>query len=296
MNGSNASVASLFCVGLTGTQLSDEDRRILDRGVGGIVLFARNVDTPDQIAELIADARKHAGDDLIACVDQEGGRVARLVDGFTAIPTMRELGIAISKGDSDSQELAFHVGQCLGRDLSQVGFDMNFAPVLDVDTNPANPVIGDRSIGREAKLVGQVGLEIIRGLADQGILACGKHFPGHGDTAQDSHLELPRLPHAIDRLEEVELAPFQHVIQSMGESLIPAVAIMSAHVVFEVVDNTLPGTLCPQVMSGFLRDKMGFQGLCISDCLEMKAIADGQSWNGTVGAAVQSYRLESICL
>ena len=296
MNGSNASVASLFCVGLTGTQLSDEDRRILDRGVGGIVLFARNVDTPDQIAELIAGARKHAGDDLIACVDQEGGRVARLVDGFTAIPTMRELGIAISKGDSDSQELAFHVGQCLGRDLSQVGFDMNFAPVLDVDTNPANPVIGDRSIGREAKLVGQVGLEIIRGLADQGILACGKHFPGHGDTAQDSHLELPRLPHAIDRLEEVELAPFQHVIQSMGESLIPAVAIMSAHVVFEVVDNTLPGTLCPQVMSGFLRDKMGFQGLCISDCLEMKAIADGQSWNGTVGAAVQSYRLESICL
>ncbi len=149
-------------------------------------------------------------------------------------------------------------------------------------------MIGDRSIGGNAERVGKIGLALIKGLTDQGIIACGKHFPGHGDTAQDSHWELPRLPHAMNRLKEIELAPFQYVINAIDDAMTPAVAIMSAHVVFEAINDSLPGTLCPEVMQGMLRDTMNFNGLCVSDCLEMKAIADGEAWSGTVGAAVKA--------
>ncbi|NCF88699.1 MAG: beta-N-acetylhexosaminidase, partial [Verrucomicrobiaceae bacterium] len=238
------SVASLFCVGLSGLVLSDEDKRVLSLGVGGIVLFSRNVDTPEQVAMLIEEARGYAGDEVLASVDQEGGNVARLEEGFQRIPTMRTLGEVIAQ-DPDKLSIAYEVGQCLGQDLRGVGFDMDFAPVLDVDTNPDNPVIGDRSISNDPKLVAKVGQQLIAGLQSQGIVACGKHFPGHGDTQQDSHFELPRLPHAMDRMEEIELYPFAHVVGEDAKQ--GALAIMTAHVVFDAIHNEMPGTLCPEV-------------------------------------------------
>ncbi|NCF92024.1 MAG: beta-N-acetylhexosaminidase [Verrucomicrobiaceae bacterium] len=278
------SVASLFCVGLSGLVLSDEDKRVLSLGVGGIVLFSRNVDTPEQVAMLIEEARGYAGDEVLASVDQEGGTVARLEQGFQRIPTMRTLGEVIAQ-DPDKLSIAYEVGQCLGQDLRGVGFDMDFAPVLDVDTNPDNPVIGDRSISNDPKLVAKVGQQLIAGLQSQGIVACGKHFPGHGDTQQDSHFELPRLPHAMDRMEEIELYPFAHVVGEDAKQ--GALAIMTAHVVFDAIHNERPGTLCPEVLTDRLRKAMEFEGLCISDCMEMKAIADGAFWGGTVGACVR---------
>ncbi len=277
-------IASLFCVGLSGLTLTEEDKRVLSRGVGGIVLFSRNVDTPGQVARLIQEARGYAGDEVLASVDQEGGNVARLEKGFQRIPTMRALGKLIAE-DPDKLLVAYEVGQCLGQDLRRVGFDMDFAPVLDVDTNPDNPVIGDRSIGSDPKLVATVGQQLIAGLQSQGIIVCGKHFPGHGDTQQDSHFELPRLPHALDRMEEMELYPFAHVVGEDARQ--GALAIMTAHVVFEAIHNELPGTLCPEVLTDMLRKTMTFEGLCISDCMEMKAIADGPLWGGTVGACVR---------
>ena len=277
-------VVSLFCVGLTGLTLTEEDKRVLSRGVGGIVLFSRNVETPGQVARLIEDARGYAGDEVLTSVDQEGGDVARLEKGFQRIPTMRALGALIAK-DPDKLPLAYEVGQSLGQDLRGVGFDLDFAPVLDVDTNPDNPVIGDRSISNDPQLVATVGQELIAGLQSQGIIACGKHFPGHGDTQQDSHFELPRLPHAMDRMEEIELHPFAHVIGEDANR--GALAIMTAHVVFKAIDAALPGTLCAEVLTDMLRRKLAFEGLCISDCMEMKAIADGALWGGTVGACVR---------
>ncbi len=281
---SQSNLAPLFCVGLSGLDLSDEDKQILNRGVGGIVLFSRNVDTPEQVAQLIEQARAYAGPDVLASVDQEGGNVARLDDGFHRVPTMRDLGKAIAE-DGAVLSLAFEVGQCLGQDLREVGFDLDFAPILDVDTNPANPVIGDRSISSDPEQVATIGQKLIEGLQSQGIIACGKHFPGHGDTQQDSHFELPRLPHALERMQQIELYPFRKVIaqdQSKG-----GLAIMTAHVVFDAIDPELPGTLCQSVLTDLLRNTMGFEGLCVSDCMEMKAIADGGSWGGTVGASVR---------
>ncbi|MFT4638802.1 MAG: beta-N-acetylhexosaminidase [Verrucomicrobiales bacterium] len=281
----SSNLASLFCVGLSGHALSDEDKRMLSRGVGGIVLFSRNVDTPEQVAALIEDAREYAGTDVLACVDQEGGNTVRLEYGFTKIPSMRALGKAIAEEGSDLS-LAIEVGQCFGHELREVGFDMDFAPVLDVDTNPNNPVIGERSIGNDPDQVAAIGQKFIEGLQSQGIIACGKHFPGHGDTSQDSHFDLPRLPHAMDRMETIELLPFRQVISQDGDE--GGLAIMTAHVVFEAIDENLPGTLCHEVLTAQLRGSLGFRGLCVSDCMEMKAIADGKPWGGTVGASVRA--------
>ena len=287
MESSQLNLASLFCVGLSGLELNDADKRILSRGVGGIVLFSRNVDTPEQVTRLIEQARSHAGNEVLASVDQEGGNVARLEKGFHRIPTMRDLGKAITEEGADLS-LAYEVGQCLGHDLSAVGFDLDFAPILDVDTNPNNPVIGDRSISSDPAQVAAIGQQLIEGLQSQGIIACGKHLPGHGDTQQDSHFELPRLPHDLERMEKIELYPFQKVIAQDGSD--GGLAIMTAHVVFDVIDAHLPGTLCSAVLTGLLRGTMGFEGLCISDCMEMKAIADGEIWGGTVGASVRGIK------
>jgi len=142
------------------------------------------------------------------------------------------------------------------------------APVLDVDTNPANPVIGDRSFGRTAEEVGRLGAAVIRGLQREGVAACGKHFPGHGDTAQDSHVDLPRLPHTLARLEAVELPPFEMAIRAGVAS------IMTAHVIFEPLDPRYPATMSRAALDAVLRDRMGFDGVVISDDLEMKAIAE----------------------
>jgi beta-N-acetylhexosaminidase len=146
--------------------------------------------------------------------------------------------------------------------------DVNFAPVMDVDTNADNPVIGDRSLGRSPQSVAQLGNALIGGMQANGVAACAKHFPGHGDTAMDSHLDLPHLPHDLARLEAVELAPFAAAVMNN------VAAVMSAHVLFDALDDAYPATMSGIVLEGILRKKMGFDGVVFSDCLQMKAIAD----------------------
>src|SRR5690349_19446093 len=194
--------AGLFTVGFYGHTVTEDLQGLLERGVGGVIFFARNVGTPAQVLELTSDIKRQAARPLLLAIDQEGGQVARLRHGFTELPPMRAIGAA------GSAALARELGKLVGRELRAVGFDMNFAPVLDIDTNPDNPIIGARSFGRTPELVTEMGLAVAAGLEEAGVAACGKHFPGHGDTSQDSHLELPSLPHAMDRLERVELAPF----------------------------------------------------------------------------------------
>jgi beta-N-acetylhexosaminidase len=263
MNRLDQDVAGLFCVGFHGKSPSREVLELVRRGVYGVVLFGRNVESAEQVAELVAELKRAAGRPLLVSVDQEGGRVARLraPQGFTELPPMRALG------DAGDEALAHAAGELLGAELRAVGIDQDYAPVVDVDTNPANPVIGDRAFSRDPEVVGRLGAALARGLQSAGVAACAKHFPGHGDTSQDSHKDLPRLPHALQRLEAIELAPFRAL------ALAGVASVMTAHVVFEALDPRRPATLSPAVMS-LLRERVGFQGCAISDDLEMKAVAE----------------------
>jgi len=257
-----ARAARLFTVGFHGKSLNDDLSRLLARGVSGVILFSRNVGNPAETFDTTSSIKRQAGRPLLIALDQEGGKVSRLRHGFSELPSMRALGA------TGSAALAREVGALIGRELSAVGFDMNYAPVLDVDTNPENPVIGSRSFGRTPELVSEFGVALAAGLESVGVAACGKHFPGHGDTSQDSHLNLPRLPHSFARLEQVELAPFRAAIAAG----IPA--LMTAHVIFEALDPVYPATMSRPVLHGLLRERLGYEGLIVSDDLEMRAITD----------------------
>lgn len=258
----SAAAARLFTVGFAGHAPDPELDGLIARGVGGVVLFSRNVGTPAELFELTRTIKRRAERPLLVAVDQEGGTVARLRHGFTRLPPFRALG---TSGDTT---LARELGTVVGAELAAVGIDWDFAPVLDVDTNPDNPVIGARSLGPDPALVAELGVAFARGLEDAGLAACAKHFPGHGDTRQDSHLELPRLPHALDRLERVELAPFR----AASAARVPS--IMVAHVVFEALDAERPASMSEAVVGGVLRQRLGYDGVVVTDDLEMKAIAD----------------------
>jgi beta-N-acetylhexosaminidase len=255
-------LAGLLCVGFHGTSPSPEVLELIRRGVGGVILFSRNLVDAAQVAELTGALKRAAGRPLLISIDQEGGRVARLraAHGFTELPPMRRLG------DRGDERLALQVGALLGRELRAVGVDQDYAPVVDVDTNPDNPVIGDRSLSSDPERVGRLGAALARGLQSAGVAACAKHFPGHGDTSQDSHRVLPRLPHPLSRLQAVELPPFTALARA------GVAAVMTAHVVFEPLDPVRPATLSPAVLR-LLRETCGFEGVCVSDDLEMKGIA-----------------------
>jgi beta-N-acetylhexosaminidase len=258
--------ARLFMVGFPGPRIDDDFAALMEDGIFGAILFKRNVGSAQETAALCRDIKSRAGRPFILSVDQEGGRVARLRGApFTALPPMRELG---QRGDL---ALVERVGRLLAHELRAIGFDWDFAPVLDVDTNAANPVIGDRSFSRDPDEVGRMGVALARGLEAGGVASCGKHFPGHGDTTSDSHLTLPRLAHDMERLRRVELVPFRAFAQAGLASL------MTAHVLFDALDPKVPATMSHRVLHGVLREELGFDGVLVSDDLEMKAIADHYS-------------------
>lgn len=254
----------LLCVGFPGTRPPDA---LLDRvregRIGGVVLFARNLETPAQARELVASlhAASPAGLPLLVAVDQEGGRVQRLRRPWTEWPPMRRVA------ERDEPAATAEVAAALARELRELGIGLDFAPVVDVDTNPANPVIGDRSFGRTPEQVSRHARAFIEALQAGGVAACAKHFPGHGDTAQDSHHELPRLEHDLARLRAVELPPFRAAIEAGVAS------VMTAHVLLPRLDAEFPATLSPAALA-LLRDELGYDGVVFSDDLEMRAVAD----------------------
>jgi beta-N-acetylhexosaminidase len=264
--------------GFDGTDLPPDISALLARGdLAGIVLFKRNVEDVEQVAALLAEARRAcpSGRSPIVAVDQEGGRVARLKEPLAVLPPMRDVGAADDAGLTEA------IGALVGRELQALGFSLDFAPVLDVDTNPASPVIGDRSFGGDAAIVERHGLAFARGLLSGGVLPCAKHFPGHGDAAIDSHLGLPRVERDSRRLRRVEMAPFAaYAAARLGP-------IMTAHVVYPALDPEAPATASRAILADELRGRLGFAGAVITDDLEMGAIS--QSW-GAPEAAVRALR------
>jgi beta-N-acetylhexosaminidase len=242
--------------------------------LGGVILFARNVEAPEQVAEVSREAQTLVRDvPLWVGVDQEGGRVARLKAPFTEWPPMGVLG------RSRNENLAARFATALAAELRAVGVTFDYAPVLDIDTNPDNPVIGDRALAADAAMVARLGAAIIKGLQEHGVAACGKHFPGHGDTSIDSHFDLPVVEHPPDRLRRVEFVPFRAAIAA------DVACMMTAHVLVPSLDETHPATLSRHIVSDLLRDELGFEGVIFTDDLEMKAIENRY----TIGdAAVQA--------
>lgn len=253
--------------------------------IGGVILFRENVVDTAQTVRLVHDYQQAAEKfGLLVTIDQEGGIVTRLQQG-TDTPGNMALGAA------RSTELAYQVGSVIGRELAALGINTNFAPVMDVNNNPDNPVIGVRSFGEDPKLVADLGVAYIKGLQQNGVAATAKHFPGHGDTAVDSHLGLPEVPHDKERLMNVELYPFKQAMAAGVD------AIMTAHVTFPKIDDTkavsrkdgteisLPATLSPKVITGLIRDELGFDGVVSTDAMNMQAIADHF---GPVDAAIRA--------
>lgn len=246
-------------------------------GLGGVILFGRNLANCTQIVDLCNDIQSRSSDcPLLISVDQEGGRVTRFPPPFTIFPSMRTIGIC------NSVELAYRIGEITAKELSAAGINMDLAPVLDIDTNPDNPVIGDRSFGSNSDIVSAMGVAVISGLQDNDVIACGKHFPGHGDTYKDSHLELPIIRHSMERLRGVELLPFQAAINS------GVAAIMTGHLLISSLDDMYPVTMSNKIITDILRVEMGFNGVIVSDDLEMKAIIENYSFDHAVLMSVEA--------
>ena len=242
---------------------------------GGMILFARNLEHPAQIVDLTNGLQARSPHfPLLVAIDQEGGRVSRLPAGFTIFPSCGAVGAC------RSEELAYAAASVTAAELRAVGINMNMAPVLDVHSNPENPVIGDRAYGTEPEIVAELGVAAIRGFHGKGVVACGKHFPGHGDTGTDSHKELPVVTASAATLLERELPPFHYAIAHGLASL------MTAHVVYPALDAQWPATLSPTILTGLLREQWGFDGVVVTDDLEMRAIADH---HGIGEAAVQAF-------
>lgn len=258
-------IGQMFQVGFKGTKVtSDIKEMIEDYYVGGIIYFRRNIESLQQVSGLsnelqILSASKRPGLPLMISTDQEGGMVSRLVGG-THFPGNMILGA------TRNVRLAKRDGQAIARQLKAVGINMDFAPVLDVNNNPLNLVIGARSFGGDPLLVANLGIAFIKGMQAEGVITCAKHFPGHGDTAIDSHLGLPVIKHGKEHLEKVELYPFKQAIKVGVDS------IMTAHIYFPALEprKGVPATLSYNVLTGLLRRELGFAGLIISDCMEMK--------------------------
>lgn len=228
--------------------------------LGGIILFQRNISTPEQLATLTASLHAAAKYPVMVMIDQEGGEVARLRGKFTEAPS----AMALAAGGGRYAEAVAHV---LGAELHALGINLNYAPVVDITYNAANPSVGTRSPGADAETVAKIAVAQVRGYQGAGVAACAKHFPGLGDTAIDTHLALATITTSLEALD-ADLAPYRAVIAAGIAS------IMTTHTIFLALDPDLPATLSPVIVPTLLRDRLGFGGVVMTDCMEMKAIAD----------------------
>lgn len=257
-------IGQMIIAGVQGTSASSEDERMIkEQHVGGIIFYKNNLADPASVvrfANQLKQWNESHSVPLLLSVDQEGGRVSRL-PGLDRLPTAQEIG------QWNSPEAAGEIGAILGEELKGMGLNMNFAPVLDIHNNPKNPVIGDRSFGSTAEIVSSMGIEVMKQMKQTGVIPVVKHFPGHGDTETDSHLDLPVIHKSEKDLTQLEWKPFVHAIEEGAD------AVMVAHILFPQIDEQYPSSLSPAVVTGQLREKLGFEGVILTDDLTMGAIA-----------------------
>lgn len=264
-------VGQHMIIGIAGKSLTgDEKKFIVENNIGGIVLMGRNCAEPEQIRDLCAEIQslRHRMKDkapLFIGIDMEGGRVHRLKPPFTQWPALKKLG------DLDAPTAAFHFTQKMGAELMSVGINLDFAPCIDIFTNPKNTVIGDRAISSDPYQVEKMSSALVRGFIKAGVISCVKHFPGHGNTIVDSHEELPIEESDLKRLHEVELVPFKKALRSRTEM------VMTSHILFKNVDPKWPVTFSELFLKKMIREEFKYRGLIITDDLDMKAMLNHYS-------------------
>lgn len=262
-----AKIGQMLMTGISSTEVTQEFERLVEAyQIGNVILFDRNIESTEQLRRLCREiqevVQRHTGHMALIAIDQEGGAVSRMPEDAVNMPGAMALAATGNPGS------AYEAGRFTGEELRSMGVNFNLAPVVDINTNPANPVIGSRSFGDTPETVIRYSLEMIRGLQEGGVLCAVKHFPGHGDTAVDSHVGLPVAEKTLAELEETELRPFAAAVAAGVD------AVMTTHILFPGLEpEQIPGTMSRAVLSGLLRRKMGFQGMIITDCMEMGAVA-----------------------
>lgn len=261
-------IGQLLIVGFDGQTINTEILSFInDYKVGGFIFFKRNISTADQTIKLINDIKEenHNNIPLFISVDEEGGLVSRLSSDFLKLPNAKAIG------DVDSEVLSFEFGEILADRLNYLGFNLNFAPVLDINSNPNNPVIGDRAFGDSEKIVSENGISVALGLKKHNIISIVKHFPGHGDTKVDSHVTMPIINKTRKELNKLEIMPFKRAIASKID------AVMIGHVLYNQIDENYPATMSKVIITNILRENLSFDGVVVSDDMTMGAINQNYS-------------------
>ncbi|WP_419895008.1 beta-N-acetylhexosaminidase [Macrococcus psychrotolerans] len=270
-------IAQQLVLGFNGTDYNAALKRYSARKIGGVILFKRNIVNESQVTQLNRDIFHNATDiPMFIGIDQEGGRVNRLPASIQNIESAYTIGL------SHDKQYAYQQGRYIGENVKRMGFNLDFAPVLDIWSNPVNKVIGDRSFGHDANTVSDMSRSFRRGINDSGIITSGKHFPGHGDTVADSHVTLPVSNKSLDELMKFELLPFKRHIDD-GIDM-----IMVSHISFPSIDNNYPASISKEIVTNILKKRLGYKGVIISDDLNMGAISNRYSLNEAVVRGLQS--------
>ncbi|MFX3636614.1 MAG: beta-N-acetylhexosaminidase [Candidatus Pristimantibacillus sp.] len=273
-------IGQMIIAGVDGPEIDADISRLISKDkIGGIILYADNISDLKGMVSLVNNLKQSNKDNaipLLISIDQEGGKVNRMPKEFTALPSNKRVGA------TNDPALAVTMGKLLAEELKATGFNMNFAPVLDVNSNPNNPVIGSRSFGTTADLVTRMGIAEMKGIRDTGIIPVVKHFPGHGDTSVDSHIELPIVHKTKDELAQLEWLPFQAAIEQGTD------AIMVAHILFPKIDADKPASLSSVIIGDQLRGTMGYDGVVMTDDMTMGAITKNYGLAEAALASVQA--------
>ncbi|PBB05525.1 beta-N-acetylhexosaminidase [Salimicrobium humidisoli] len=262
-------IGQMIFGGVSGTGMNEETKEVIEKyHVGGLILFGNNITSAPQTVDFLNEMKQVNENNpypLLLGVDEEGGRVSRMPPEVTKLPPGGEIG------ELEDPELAFKTGEILGAQMNELGFNLDFAPVLDVNSNPDNPVIGDRSFSSDPETVSELGIQVMKGIEEQGVVPVIKHFPGHGDTSVDSHLNLPKVTKSYEELKQMELIPFKQAIEAGAD------VTMTSHILLPAFDDQYPASMSEAVITDVLRDDLGFEGVVITDDLTMGAITNEYS-------------------
>lgn len=268
-------IGQLIIAGFNGTSLDEDTKNLIkDDHIGGVILFSENIESVSQVVSLTNSIKSENNNNkipMLISVDEEGGSVSRMPEELTKFPSNKVIG------NKNNDKLSYSVGKVIGEEIHSLGFNMNYAPVLDINSNPNNKVIGNRSFGNNPEIVSRLGIQTMKGLMESNIISVVKHFPGHGDTSIDSHISLPVVQNDLERLNSFEFIPFKKAIENGVD------AVMVSHILLPKIDKNNPATMSKAIVSDILRSNLAFNGVVITDDM-------------TMGAIVQNYSIENAAI